>query len=528
MTIGVPPHPAIQQVLSRSFGSQLCATLPDIPSEFRVRQTGRGKMVLQACADAESPALDSVHCVSFTWDGVSSHAVGLKIVKAERNRQSRLLLTLVPEDDEQSQALWRILAAKPRAMRERNRAWPKLPGRTQHSEQGRQSRLSFIRSETGATLEHVARTRLVAETLNRNIESFIGSVEVPVGLAGPLLFHGQHVQGHVFAPMATTEGSLVASTIRGAAAMTAAGGVETRVLGRHLSRVPLLQMNRLQDAVFLADWVKFHFDEVRAQTLPISRFADLKSIEPHILGREVHLHFMYETGDSAGQNMVTGCTWQACHWIIEQMKERFGIPVVRYMIEANLSSDKKVTYNAWIQGRGTRAVAECRLSRDVTQRFLHVTPEQLVRGFHALSRGAVASGMIGNNVNSANMVAAIFTATGQDIGSVHESSMAQLSVELEDGGEMVYATLHMPSLLVGTVGGGTSLPGQKECLQLMNAAGVGGSERLAEIICGYALALDLSTLAALSSDEFASAHHPLVEPLKVARVRASEDKLPTA
>ncbi|MBD2527702.1 hypothetical protein H6G86_36380 [Nostoc sp. FACHB-133] len=222
------------------------------------------------------------------------------------------------------------------------------------------------------------------------------------------------------------------------------------------------------------------------------------------------MHFVYDSADAAGQNMTTGCTWQACHWIMDQISKTFGIKVNRFIIESNLSNDKKVTYNNFMFGRGTRVVAECKLSGKVTKRILNVTPDQLVRGYHSLAAGGVASGMIGVNINIANMVAAIFTATGQDIGSVHESSVGHLTMDLVDNGEAVYASLVLPSLLIGTVGGGTRLPHQREALQMIGCDGTGKSPCLAEIICGFALALDLSTLSALVADEFAAAHHPLV------------------
>jgi hydroxymethylglutaryl-CoA reductase (NADPH) len=392
-----------------------------------------------------------------------------------------------------------------------NNKWPRMPMRAQYTEAARLQRVNFLQDYTGVGLHEVAATSLDAQHLARVTESFIGSVEIPVGAVGPLLFHGQHASGHVFAPMATTEGSLVASATRGSTAITAGGGVTTAILDRRITRVPLFQMANLHDAIFLGKWVQSRISDIRGQTQLMSKHAELKRIEPQILGRDLHLHFVYDAADAAGQNMTTGCTWRACHWIMDEIAIRFNLKVERFIIESNLSSDKKVTFNNFICGRGTRAVAECRLPGDVTQRFLHVTPEQLVKGYHSLAAGGVAGGMIGVNVNVANMVAAIFTATGQDIASVHESSVGHLTLELVDGGAAVYASLMLPSLLIGTVGGGTRLPQQRTCLQMLGCDGAGKSMRLAEIICGFALALDLSTLSALVADEFAAAHHPLAK-----------------
>ncbi|MGL4962463.1 MAG: hydroxymethylglutaryl-CoA reductase [Inquilinus sp.] len=441
------------------------------------------------------------------------HHIEIDLIDCIRSGKNKTVVSAAFSSPEDDSAFWRALrrharrADAPTA----TTGWPRLPVRAQYTEAARRQRVSFLQEHTGVGLDDIAATSLDPESLTRVTEAFIGTVEVPVGAAGPLLFHGQHARGHLFAPMATTEGSLVASAIRGATAITASGGVTTAVLDRRITRVPLFQMADLHDAMFLGQWVQSRFADIRRQTELMSKHAILKRLEPQILGRDLHLHFVYDSADAAGQNMTTGCTWRACHWIMAEIGSAFGLKVERFIIESNLSSDKKVTFNNFMVGRGTRAVAECRLPAEVTQRFLHVTPEQLVRGYHSLAAGGVAGGMIGVNINIANMVAAIFTATGQDIASVHESGVGHLTLDLVDAGAAVYASLVLPSLLIGTVGGGTRLPQQRRCLQMIDCDGAGKSPRLAEIICGFALALDLSTLSALVADEFAAAHHPLVK-----------------
>lgn len=453
----------------------------------------------------------TVELVEFQFPGGFIYQISLTIVSiAKQNNHYSISASFLSSESEDK--FWNVFLANMRSLDKTSevKEYPRLPCRGQYTESARQRRLSFIREHTGVTMEHIGKTDLQPESLKRVTESFIGTVEIPVGAAGPLMFHGQLVKGHIFVPMATTEGSLIASATRGATAITCSGGITTSVLDRRITRVPLFQMADLHDALFLAQWVKSRFLDIRKQTQLMSKHADLKRIEPQILGRDLHLHFVYDSADAAGQNMTTGCTWQACHWIMDRISKTFGIKVNRFIIESNLSNDKKVTYNNFMFGRGTRVVAECKLSGKVTRRILNVTPDQLVRGYHSLAAGGVASGMIGVNINIANMVAAIFTATGQDIGSVHESSVGHLTMDLVDNGEAVYASLVLPSLLIGTVGGGTRLPHQREALQMIGCDGTGKSPCLAEIICGFALALDLSTLSALVADEFAAAHHPLV------------------
>lgn len=385
---------------------------------------------------------------------------------------------------------------------------PKVPARGLYTEEARQERLSFVREKTGVSLSEVENTTLDPKALVSNIEALIGSVEIPVGVAGPLHIKGEYANGLYYAPMATSEGALLASATRGATAISRSGGVTTRVLAQRMLRVPVFVLSDLSAAFFFSEWVKDHFNEISNQTKKYSNYADLLEIETHVLGRTVHVRFIYETGDAAGQNMTTTCTWQACQWIIGEMSRFDDIEFENFMIESNLSNDKKVTLQSFLKGRGVRVLSECVLSREDCEQVLKVTPQQLYSAFNSFVGGSVAAGMVGININIANVIAAIFTATGQDIACVHESSIGQLHMELVDD-DAIYATLMLPSLVVGSVGGGTNLPQQRECLEMINSAGPGGVKRLAEVICGYCLALDLSTLSAIASDQFARAHEKL-------------------
>ncbi|MDP3847860.1 MAG: phosphotransferase [Pseudomonas sp.] len=385
---------------------------------------------------------------------------------------------------------------------------PKVPARGLYTEQARQERLAFARAQTGASLREVEQTRLDPRTLVSNIEAFIGSVEIPVGLAGPLHIKGEHADGLYYAPMATSEGALLASATRGATALSRAGGVTARVIGQRMMRVPLFGFASMQQALFFADWVQDQRQALAIEVRKYSNFAKLVEIQAQVLGRNVHVHFVYETGDAAGQNMTTTCTWQACQWIFKQLQQFDGLTVLNFMVESNLSNDKKVTYQTFIKGRGVRVMAEAVLSDAICQRVLKVTAKQLVSAYQNFITGSLAAGMIGFNINVANVVAAMFTALGQDIACVHESALAQLHLELNEDGD-VYCIMTMPSLVIGTVGGGTNLPQQRECLELIDCAGPGKAHKLAEVIASYCLALDLSTLAAIAADQFARAHERL-------------------
>jgi NADP-dependent 3-hydroxy-3-methylglutaryl-CoA reductase len=455
------------------------------------------------------------HCTLILPGGSECSLPSLRIAEINSDSQGQTFLRLQSDDDVTNACLWTAVEAirtgRTEIYQERSilnkEQVPRVPARGIYSEIARQQRLSFAQELYGIRLDNLNNTNLQPDKLTGNIENLIGGVEIPVGLAGPLLFHGQTAKGFICAPYATTEGALVASTTRGALALSRSGGVTTRVISQRMQRVPMFVLNNMDSAFLFASWIHEHADEIRQTIKTVSSHAKLISITPNVLGNMVHVVFLYETGDAAGQNMTTACTWHACQWLMKQMKYFNAIKFDNFIIEANLSGDKKVSYKSFISGRGTRVTAECFLPDKVLQEVLKVTAEQLLNTNQGVMAGSMQAGMIGYNINIANTIAAIFTATGQDIACVHESSIGQLHMQPIDGG--VYASLLLPSVIVGTVGGGTQLPQQNELLQLMDCSGLGKVSRLAEIIAGFCLALDLSTLSAVASGLFATAHERL-------------------
>jgi hypothetical protein len=253
--------------------------------------------------------------------------------------------------------------------------------------------------------------------------------------------------------------------------------------------------------------VSLHVEEIEHEVAMVSRRAGLTTLEPLQIGRCVHVRFVYETGDAAGQNMTTACTWRACQWINALLSATPELRTAFFMVEGNASGDKKADYIGFILGRGFRVTAECFLDRATVRDVLKTTPERIGHGHRCAALAAQQCGMLGHSVNVANIVAAMFTATGQDIACVHESGAGILSLEAVDSG--LHATMLLPRLVLGTVGGGTALPAQRDCLAMMGCAGEGKGRRLAEIVCAFALALDLSTGAAVVGGQFADAHERL-------------------
>jgi NADP-dependent 3-hydroxy-3-methylglutaryl-CoA reductase len=382
-----------------------------------------------------------------------------------------------------------------------------IPYRGHYSKEKWEERLAWARDYVHHPLPYLGDIRVQPEILKGNIENFIGSVEIPVGLAGPLFIKGQHAQGYQFAPFATTEGALVASACRGAKALNLSGGVSTRVLHQQMMRAPVFITASIGNALRLESWVRDHFDEIKAQVGQSSRRAQLLSLDTYPIGRMLYIRFMYSTGDAAGQNMTTVATWKACQWMLRQLEHHPEMEIIKFMVESNMSGDKKVNQMNYLEGRGTRVLAEAWLPDEVLQQVLKVSADELVLGTQAFMSASVNMGMVGFNINISNAIAAIYTATGQDIACVHESSVGQLSIQRTEEG--VYASMMLPSLIIGTVGGGTGLPTQQDALKLMGSAGTGKANKLAEIIAGYCLALDLSTLCAIIGGQFASAHEQL-------------------
>jgi len=387
-----------------------------------------------------------------------------------------------------------------------SREYEIVPGRGLVTKAAIQLRLNYLRNK-GFDLEHISRHFLDHSDIQNNIESFIGTVEVPLGIAGPLLFNDEGNSEYVFTAAGTLEGALVASMNRGARAISLSGGFTAQVNRQSMVRAPLFILSTGAEAQSLSNWIEKKFNSVKEVAEAYSNHARLVAIMPHLIGPHLHTRFIYTTGDAAGQNMTTTCTWHAMLWIVEHFTNDTGISINHFVIEGNGSSDKKASRFLIDHGRGTSVTASCFLEEAVIKKVLRTTAADIVRCFAPSVALAEADGMLGFNINVANAIAAIFVATGQDLGSVHESSIGILNVEVKGDGLALKLTL--PSLVIGTVGGGTAVPGQKEALRLMKCDGAGQRERFAKLIAGFALSLEISTYSAIVSGEFAKAHEKL-------------------
>ncbi|MDJ1505909.1 phosphotransferase [Xanthocytophaga agilis] len=384
--------------------------------------------------------------------------------------------------------------------------YPIVPGRglvTPYSTKLRQDYLD----EQGYSTTHIAASGLLHSDIQNKIESYIGSVEIPIGLVGPLLHIEEDGKEWVYAGAATLEGALVASMNRGAKAASMSGGIATTFVHQKMSRCPMFIFNSTADAGTFYNWLPDKFEYIKKEAQKHSNHARLLSIEPVLADTVVHARFFYRTGDASGQNMTTTCTWHALLFIVSHFTTETGIAIKNYVIEGNGSSDKKVSSYSVENGRGVRVMAECYLKEAVIENVLRTTSQDIVNCFTPSVALANNDNMFSYNINVANTIAAIFAATGQDLGCVHESSVGMLHLEKTDDG--LYISLVLPTLVVGTVGGGTSVPKQKEMLELMKCYGQGKLQRFAQLIAAFALSLEISTYAAIVSGAFAKAHEKL-------------------
>ncbi|MGR5143968.1 hydroxymethylglutaryl-CoA reductase [Photobacterium sp. DNB23_23_1] len=339
---------------------------------------------------------------------------------------------------------------------------------------------------------------------NKNIENFIGTVKMPVGIAGPLRVNGLFAQNDYHVPLATTEAALVASYNRGSQLITQAGGASAMLLNEGVTRTPCFAFYDLAQAGQFVAWVVTQYDEFRRIAESTTRHGKLTDISVNIEGNHVYLVFEYLTGDASGQNMVTIST----NAVFEHILHHSPIKPLEAFLDGNLSGDKKATAQTLRGVRGKKVTAEVNIDKELVEKMLHTTPEKMAEFARMNTIGGTLSGSIGINAHYANALAAFYIACGQDAACVAESAVGITRIEVNQHGGL-YASVTLPNLMVGTVGGGTSLPSQKSCLDLLGLHGAGHSQALSEVCAALCLAGELSIVGAFCAGHFSRAHHKL-------------------
>ncbi|MDD5142183.1 hydroxymethylglutaryl-CoA reductase (NADPH) [Methanoregula sp.] len=369
-------------------------------------------------------------------------------------------------------------------------------------------RRGFIEQETGAKLDNIGIFSIdVDRVTKRNCENMIGTVQVPVGVAGPVLVNGGCASGKYWLPLATTEGALVASVNRGCNAITKAGGAEVRILHDGMTRAPVFATESVAHAVQVCDWVKAHRDELRAAAESTTSHGKLTDIVTFVTGTSVYVRMEFDTKDAMGMNMVTIASAKVADMIAQGTGARL------IALSGNMCTDKKPAAINAIMGRGRSVVAGVALTHEQVKTIFKTDAQSLFEvNYRKNLVGSARAGAMGFNAHAANIVAAMFIACGQDAAHAIDGSTCITTVDQTEQG--VYVSVTLPSLPVGTVGGGTGVDTQQECLKLLGVAGSGtppgtNAKKLAEIIGAGVLAGELSLLGALAAQHLARAHQQL-------------------
>lgn len=355
---------------------------------------------------------------------------------------------------------------------------------------------------TGAELDYISRYSFEPESASKNIENMIGAVQIPLGYAGPVRINGDNAQGEFLIPLATTEGALIASISRGMSVINDGGGARACVFEDHMTRAPVLRVDDLDHCRRVMDWIDANMDAINEAVAGTTSHGRLARIDKFPNGRSLFLRCLYETGDAMGMNMATIATEAICRLIERETG------AVMVSVSGNMCSDKKPAAINMIQGRGKTVVAEARIPKDIVERRLHATSAAIAEtNYRKNLVGSSMAGTLGANAHAANMVAALYIATGQDPAQVVGGSMAITTCEDIDGD--LYICVRMPTVEVGTIGGGTRLPFQREALSMIGCLGDGKARKLAEVVAATVLAGELSTLAAQAAGQLGSAHAAL-------------------
>lgn len=362
------------------------------------------------------------------------------------------------------------------------------------------TRQQYFEQQSGGKVNHVGKYSIEPNDLKGNIEHFIGVAQVPMGIAGPIKIDGEYAKGEFTVPLATTEGTLVASYNRGMKLLNMSGGVKATVVDDAMQRAPVFVFSDARGARDFAKWVQENIETIRGEAEATSSVAKLTYIDTYLSNKFAFLRFNYRTGDAAGQNMVGRATFAACGWILDHYD---GIE--NFFLESNFATDKKASQINIMRTRGKRVTAEATIKREDLLSVMRVDPKQIDYHGRVAGVGSFLSGVNNTGLHSPNGITAMFIATGQDVANVSESSAAMMYSELTDEGDL-YLSITIPSLIVATYGGGTGIGTQRECLELLGCYGRDKVYKFAEIIASVVLAGEISLASAISSSDWVSSH----------------------
>ena len=304
-------------------------------------------------------------------------------------------------------------------------------------------------------------------------------------------------------PLATTEGTLVASYSRGMRVISECGGVKTTVVKHSMQRAPVFMFSDALQARDFGAWLVSEFERIKAAAESTTRSGKLIEIEQYPIANMLYTRFCYTTGDAAGQNMTGNATYAACEWI----KARHPLKP-QYILSGAIDTDKKHSAMNMIQTRGKRVIAEFTLKQEVARDVLRIDTAALYRYRQIAAVGALQAGSAYSGAHSANGIAALFIATGQDEANVAESHAGITYGQLLENGDY-YWSVTLPAVICATYGGGTGLPTQRECLEMLGCFGAGKADKFAEIVAAVVLAGDVSLTSAVLAGDWVTSHEAL-------------------
>jgi hydroxymethylglutaryl-CoA reductase (NADPH) len=361
-------------------------------------------------------------------------------------------------------------------------------------------RRAWVEHNTGHALHAVAETAFTPEETHGSIENLVGATQIPLGIGGPIRVNGEHANGLFYVPFATTEGTLVTTYQYGMRAITEAGGANAYVLADALDITPCFVVATTREGLDLARWLEDHLAELQdVAAEATTTHGHLLQIRPHVFGRRVFAQFVFSTGDAMGLNMVNLAVDRICSHVAD------AVACQRWYLRCNYSSDKKPAAVNLFRPYGKEVAIDVTLPASVVDEHLGVSPAELLEFATAGRLGTMQAGALGANAHFANGLAAIYMACGQDVAQIVNASIGFLDFELV-GADDLYVAARLPSLVVGTVGGGTKLPTQRECLALLGCEGDGTAPKLAEIVGATLVAGELAICAALTNGRFIEAH----------------------
>jgi hydroxymethylglutaryl-CoA reductase (NADPH) len=377
---------------------------------------------------------------------------------------------------------------------------PKIPLEKDFTRQALSRRNKFVSEVTGVDL-NALKSGVGIDCYKGNVENIFGFIQIPVGLAGPLILKGQHAKGDFFIPLATTEGTLVASYNRGMKAINQCGGARVEVVKNEIYSSVTFLTDNAESARSLQDWINNNQPNIQKTVEATTKHGKYIRSECTLYGTRLLVNFVYDPANAMGINMITSASFSVSAMISQQNNN------IDFFLPSAFQGDKKATYYSFHRGRGRSVMAEVVISDEVLKKTLKSSAESIYCYYRNNIETAHLVGGYGFNMHIANGITALALATGQDPAYVGESANGHLIVEGQ--GDGLLFSVQIPSLYIGTVGGGTGLPTYKPCLEMLGCTGKDSALKLAEIFAGTCLAGEISVLSAIACHNFVEAHDTL-------------------